>query len=214
MNASYRGIISHYEDCLKQHGEGARAVDWKSEQDAAIRYDVMLGLIRPDPARVSLLDFGCGLGGLYNHIGARGGHPIDYSGLDASKDFAEATQRLLPGVPVYCQDILVDSSGLPQFDYVVMNGIFTRRHEMSYADMMDYLQRLLSKAYEHARIGIAFNVMSQFVDWELETLFHASVADVSAFIGSRLSRNFTIRNDYGLFETTYYIYREPTFARK
>jgi hypothetical protein len=57
----YSSIVAHYEQCLRNHGTGAPAVDWKSAHDAALRYDVMLEMIR-DPGRAStLLDFGCGL---------------------------------------------------------------------------------------------------------------------------------------------------------
>lgn len=54
---------------------------------------------------------------------------------------------------------------------------------------------------------MAFNVMSKNVDWEREDLFHMPLDELSAFLTSSISRNFIIRNDYGLYEYTVYVYR-------
>jgi hypothetical protein len=210
---AYRRIVGHYEDCLRQHGAGARAVDWKSDADAGRRYDVMLGLIRPGPAPVTLLDFGCGLADLKDHIDraaglASGLAPVAYRGLDLSPEFAAAARRRHPDVPVYCGDILDPAFVVPAADYVVMNGIFTRRHDLSVAAMTAYLHQLLPRAFEFAKVGLAFNVMSECVDWQSDALYHPPLSDLARFIARNLSKQFVLRNDYGLYETTCYVYRE------
>ncbi len=206
----YHRIVKHYEDCLARHGSGAEAVDWRSDESASIRYDVMLALVRDPGLPVTLLDFGCGLGGLKEHIDRRGLGAISYAGLDLSPQFADATRARHPGVPVYCCDVLDDTCDLPQFDYIVMNGIFTRRHDLSLAEMRAYFERLAKRVFAHAREGLAFNVMSSCVDWESDALFHACHGDLSRFVCTELSRHFVLRNDYGLYETTCYVYRHST----
>ncbi|GLS32780.1 Methyltransferase domain-containing protein [Mesorhizobium albiziae] len=206
-DGSYYRIVRHYEDCLARHNEGAAAVDWSSDESARIRYDVMLGLVRQKDRATTLLDFGCGLGALKDHIDERGFRSILYAGLDLSPKFAEAARARHPDVRIYCHDVLEDDSDLPQFDYVVMNGIFTRRHDLTTAEMQTYFEKLATRVFSFARIGIAFNVMSSCVDWESESLFHPSHGELSRFICKSLSRHFVLRNDYGLFETTCYVYR-------
>jgi len=205
----YAAIVRHYEAMLSQHHSGPLAVDWKNTHDAGVRYDVMLGLLGTGRAPVSLLDFGCGLGELKKHIDARGLDHIRYEGLEISRRFADAARERLPGVPIHCMDVLAPGIGLEEFDYVVMNGIFTRRQSLTHAQMLDYLERLVAKVFAAARRGLAFNVMSPCVDWKGEALFHPTFDEIVAIVERTLSRHFVLRNDYGLYEFTCYVYREP-----
>lgn len=211
----YLRIVEHYESCLRDHREGAGAVDWKSAEDAATRYDVMLGVVRDRAAPASLLDFGCGLAELKPHMERTGYGALRYSGLDISPQFAAAARARFPQSEFLCLDVLQPGQTLPPFDYIVMNGIFTRRHDLGLEDMWGYFERLLGKVFESCRVGLAFNVMSSVVDWQNEALFHADPGRLVGFVGKSLTRHFTLRNDYGLYETTCYLYREPgaRFAR-
>lgn len=212
-DAPYRAIVSHYESCLRTHGDGARAVDWNSAADAAIRYDVMLGVARGGLDGVSLLDFGCGLCGLRDHMLKEGLSVAGYTGLEISPAFAETARRRNPGTEILCMDVLESGARLPAFDYAVMNGIFTRRHSLSVAEMDDYLRRLVPVVFAACRRGVAFNVMSTSVDWESEVLYHADPGALLDFIGRSLTRHYTLRNDYGLYETTFYLYKESVVKR-
>ena len=208
-DGSYHAIIAHYEDCLREHGDGPRAVDWKSARDAAVRYDVMLGMVRDRAAPATLLDFGCGLGALRGHMAGSGLSGINYTGLDASAAFAAAARERNPGVEILCLDVLSDGAALSSYDYIVMNGIFTRRHDLPVEAMDAYLRRLLPVVFRSCRVGLAFNVMSKAVDWEGDALFHPDPGALLDFISRALTRHFVVRNDYGLHETTCYLFRAP-----
>jgi SAM-dependent methyltransferase len=203
----YRRIVAYYETCLRKFGNGPLAVNWKSERDAEIRYDIMLEVIRSNPSAITLLDFGCGLAALKDHIDRRGHANIAYSGLDLSPEFADAAARRHPESVIHCCDVLAEDCNLPTFDYVVMNGIFTRRHDLEEAEMTRYMHELCTRVFAFCRIGMAFNFMSQFVDSRDPALYYPSLADVAEFVATRLSRQFALRNDYGLFESTFYVYR-------
>ena len=73
--------------------------------------------------------------------------------------------------------------------------------------MLDYFKQLVKAVFSKARKGLAFNVMSKDVDWERDDLFHLSFDELSKFLTEEVSRNFVIRNDYGLYEYTVYIYK-------
>lgn len=209
--SDYRRIVAHYEDCLARHGDSHRGVDWPDPEDAGRRYDVMLELIPPHPAEaaVSLLDFGCGASHLYDHMLERGVEGVRYSGLDLSQRFVDLSRAKHPGNDYWCLDLLEGAPGaLPTFDYVVMNGVFTEKRELSFEDMLAYFERLVGRVFEHATRGIAFNVMSKQVDWERDDLFHLPLDTLAAFLCKRITRNFVVRNDYGLYEYTVYVYRE------
>lgn len=205
----YRTIVAHYEDCLARHGDTHLGVDWPNREDALRRYQVMLDLVRPVPdgARVRLLDFGCGASHLYEYMLAHEVRGIDYAGLDLSEKFVDLSRAKFPGNAYHCLDALAADASLPEFDYAVMNGVFTEKRALSHAEMLAYFKRLVGKVFEAARLGLAFNVMSKQVDWERDDLFHLPLDTLADFATRELSRNFVIRSDYGLYEYTTYIYK-------
>lgn len=208
MSDQHHTIIRHYEDCLARFGDSHRGVDWPNAADAARRYRVMLDLVRPSADEKSLLDFGCGASHLYQYMLEHDVAGLRYAGLDASQAFCALSEQKYPQNEYFCLDVLAEPARLREFDYVVMNGVFTEKRELSFGDMFDYLQRMLVQVFEKTRCGMAFNVTSKQVDWEREDLFHVPIGDLTDFIANRLSRNYIVRNDYGLYEYTVYVYKE------
>ncbi len=203
----YLEIVAHYEACLAQHGDTHLGVDWPKPEHVDIRHQVMLDVIRGDRPDVSLLDFGCGASHLYEYIQHKGLTHIAYAGLDISKEFIALSRQKFPMLPYYCMDVLTEGDALPEFDYIVMNGVFTEKRSLSYAEMLEYFFVMLRKVYFKARLGLAFNVMSSHVDWERDDLFHLPLDTLAGFVTKALGRDFVIRNDYGLYEYTAYLYR-------
>lgn len=209
MHAStrYHEIVAHCESCLHRHGDNYRGVDWPNAEDARTRYRVMLEVIRRNseqPAR--LLDLGCGASHLYQHILAEHRTDVDYAGLDLSPEFVRLSRSKFPERTFYCLDVLDPTIQIPAFEYVVMNGLFTEKCLLPFKEMWDYVQAMLARVFAIASIGMAFNVMSKQVDWEREDLFHLPVDLLAEFLTKNLSRHFVIRNDYGLYEYTTYLY--------
>ena len=204
----YLSIVAHYEACLDRYGDTHLGVDWPKQSDAETRYRIMLEIIRGTEAGpTTLLDFGCGASHLYEYIVSNRIQNLVYSGLDISRKFIELSNRKFPANEYYCLDILTADTRLPSFDYIVMNGVFTEKREMSFDEMLAYFKRLAKLVFERADKGIAFNVMSKQVDWEREDLFHLSLDTLADFVTKELTRNLIIRNDYGLYEYTAYVYR-------
>jgi hypothetical protein len=75
--------------------------------------------------------------------------------------------------------------------------------------MMAYLQATLRKLWSATRRGMAFNLMSAHVEWQRDILFHAPFDRLAAFLTSEISRHLAIRMDYGLYEYTVFVYRQP-----
>jgi SAM-dependent methyltransferase len=209
-------IIAAYNADLEKYGDSFRGVGWTSQEHTDRRYRVMLDLIRPDAVLpVTLLDFGCGLSHFYEFIEANGIEGIDYSGLDLSERMVETSRRKHPLLTYYLLDVLADHEAVqavPEFDYVVMNGVFTIRPGQTYDQMLEYFKRVLRAVYPKTRVGLAVNFMSKQVDWEREDLFHLPMDTLASFLARQISRHFVIRHDYGLYEYTAYVYREPIVA--
>ena len=203
----YDTIIEHYEKCLARHGDTHLGVDWPNQHDAETRYRMMLEVVREDPDGLTLLDFGCGASQLYPYMVGCRFAPLEYNGLDASPVFCELSRSKFPHNDYVCLDVLKAPEELKEFDYVVMNGVFTEKRELSFDEMFEYFKSVLRVVFPKARRGLAFNVMSKAVDWERDDLFHLPADALITFLTKELSRNFVIRNDYGLYEYTVYIYK-------
>jgi len=211
---TYLELSHHYEACFAQHGDCAKGVDWPKPPDVPTRYRVMLEVIRShtDLQLPSLLDLGSGLGHLYDYI-VEHDLPLHYAGLDISPLFVARCRTKYPNLTFYCADILQDSEAIPNFDYVVMNGLFTARRTLSFEQMDAYVKRMLEAVFSKCQIGMAFNVMSTQVDWKRDDLFHLPMDHLSNFLSENISRHFVFRHDYGLYEYTVYVYRQPPAFR-
>jgi SAM-dependent methyltransferase len=206
----YQSIVSHYEACLALHGDSHLGVDWPKAEDIDTRHRVMLDVVRGPGTTGStrLLDFGCGASHLFEYIEREGIPGIEYSGLDLSQRFVDLSRRKFPANQYWCLDILSEEARqLPRFDYVVMSGVFTEKLELTFDDMFSFLRSVISTVYDITEVGLAFNVMTKHVDWERDDLFHLPFDALAAWLKRDVSRNFVIRNDYGLYEYTVYVYR-------
>jgi SAM-dependent methyltransferase len=210
MSEKYKLIAQHYEGCLEKHGDTHLGVDWPNLEDLHKRYKIMLDVIklREDRSeKIKVLDFGCGTAGLNEFILANKMNNVEYAGLDISPKFVEVAKAKFPQCNFYCEDILKDDKQLPKFDYIVMNGVFTEKRELTFDEMLAFFKEMLVKVFAHANKGIAFNTMSKAVDWEREDLFHLPTDLLINFLTKNLTRHFVIRNDYGLYEYTTYVYK-------
>jgi cyclopropane fatty-acyl-phospholipid synthase-like methyltransferase len=203
---NYLKIAEHYKKCFEDHGDNHLGVDWPKYEDTLTRYKVMLDLINENN-KVSLLDFGCGLGHLYKFIlNEKKENEIVYSGLDINENFYDHCIKKYPEVNFFLKDININDE-IPNFDYIVCNGTFTEKRDLSYEEMFDFMSNTLKTLWLKTNKGIAFNVMSKLVDWERDDLFHVSMDELGLFLKNNLSRNFIIRNDYKLYEYTIYVYK-------
>jgi SAM-dependent methyltransferase len=211
---AYHQIKALVEDYFDRLGDNPRGMGWPNEPDAVRRYNVMLDVVRSaDRQRfqrpIRLLDLGCGTGHLLEHIKACGRiHEFEYTGIDLSDRFIQIARDKHPDGDFRLMDILEEGSALEMFDYAVINGVFTSKCQMSFDEMWHFVQKILTKLYQHTTGGLAVNMMSKQVDWERDDLFHMPLDTLAFFLCRNLTRHFVIRNDYGLYEFTSYIYHD------
>lgn len=213
QNKKYLKIVAHCEACLAKHGDSHLGVDWPNQSDAQTRYRVMLDLLTESEMEpVDLLDFGCGPSHLYEFLQKQPHkEKINYSGLDLSEQFLALSKKKFPENLYYHMDVLQPEqfAKLPQFDYIIVNGVFTLKLDLSQTEMKEFFEKVVELLFTKAKRGIAFNVMSKHVDWERADLFHLPYDELAAFLKSRVSRHFAFRADYGLYEYTAYVYQQP-----
>jgi SAM-dependent methyltransferase len=211
---AYHQIRTLVEDYFDRLGDNPRGMGWPNQPDAVRRYKVMLDVIRSfDRGRIHrpirLLDLGCGTGHLLEHVEASGrAAEFQYTGIDLSERFIEIARTKHPEADFRLLDVLDDGALTDQFDFAVINGVFTSKCQMRFEEMWLFVQKILTKIYHHTTCGVAVNMMSKQVDWERDDLFHMPLDTLAFFVCRNLTRNFVIRNDYGLYEFTAYLYHD------
>jgi hypothetical protein len=200
-----RSIIAHYERSLAEHGPTARGMDWKDDESQRLRYDILTAVC--DLSGKAVHEIGAGAGHLYDHLVSRGVR-VDYSGSDLSPRMVEAARRLHPGVLFEQRDAL-SLGPRRRYDVVICSGLFHVKLDVPNSDWRAFVESTIRGMYDTCRLAIAFNAMSDRVDFESPDLHYSSGSAMLEFCQRELSRHVVLRHDYPLYEYTLYVYREP-----
>lgn len=206
----YRRLIGWLEDGVRRYGATPRGLGWPTNVSLVTHFDVMLDIARRETGRFSLLDLGCGGGLILDYLQARTDlPPIDYQGIDVSPVMIDAARKQWPGYAFEVRDILSDPLPDTSVDYTIMDGVCTAKVELSQAEMEAFSKALMTAAWRSTRKALAINFMSTHVDWTRNDLFHWPIDAAVAHCKRELSRHVVVRADYGAWEYTLQVYREP-----
>ena len=182
--------------------------------DLAARYSTLLsdidfsGYSKESPLK--LLDVGCGLGLLLDYLDENALlDRVAYTGVDLVEPILEEVQRRWPKQTFDRRDVRDQPYGEDAFDYSVICGIFTHKHGNTHEQTLALAHDTLTAVWRSVKLGLSFNAMSKHVDWERDDLFHWPLDDIMAFCKRDLSRHVTFRLDYGLWEASTLVRKEP-----
>lgn len=204
-------LLEYYNTQLMYFKDTAKGAGWPNETDRRTRFEIMLGAIGVGDARpLTLCDLGCGTAELLSFIKERGINGVRYVGVDRSADALEFARKKHPEAEFHQIDVLDPRAvlGKLEADYVIANGLFTVKADLSQEEMRCFWTKVVDKMWSLARRGIAFNLMSTIVDWERSDLFHVSMDEAARLLHGLAGRNVVLRADYGLYEFTAYAYKQ------
>ncbi|MEX5721407.1 class I SAM-dependent methyltransferase [Geodermatophilus maliterrae] len=202
-----RELRDHYAETFRRHGPSPLGVDWRGLPDLELRYRKMLEVI---PAgrrhRPTVLDVGCGFGGLYAYALDQG-LDLRYTGIDVVPEMITHARATLPSGEFRCEDVFELPPG-SRYDYVVCNGILTQKLTTSTRDMDRHAQRLIRRLHELSTVGAVFNVMTSKVDYTKDNLYHRHPAELLAWCMAEVTDRVRVDHAYPLYEYSVYLYRE------
>jgi SAM-dependent methyltransferase len=199
-----RSVVAHYEARLREHGPTARGMDWKDERSQRLRFALLLDGLALDGR--SLHDVGCGSGELLAFLREQG-LAVDYRGTDLSEAMVLAARARHPGISFERADLLADE--LAPADVLVTSGLFHVKLAASEADWGAFVRDMLRRMFALCRHAIAFNLMSDRVDFRVPELYYTSPSEMLAFCQRELARHVRLRHDYPLHEYTVHVHRAP-----
>lgn len=197
---------NHYEHCFDTHGATAKGVDWRDTETANMRYQKMLNVIADPLIKATILDVGCGFAGLLSYLNEQK-LSIDYTGIDVAQNMLSHSRAVFPRNQFIEADILAYQFDRT-YDYVVCNGILTQKLTASQSSMTKYMEKLIKTMFQLCNIGIAFNVMSDRVNFKVDNLFYKSPEELIKFCLDNITRYIKIDHAYPMYEYTVYLYKE------
>lgn len=209
MDSISKALRRHYSEKFSLHGPSSEGVDWGADETKMLlRYDKMLNVIgEAGENKASLLDVGCGYGGLSKYVGSRN-IELDYTGIDVAQNMIEwATVNVPSGRFIYGDVLEYQFDG--KFDYVVCNGILTQKLETPGLQMDRFAAQLVRKMFSLCTVGIAFNIMTTKVNYYSNNLYYRNPAEMLAWCLSEISPHIKLDHAYPLYEYTIYLYRNP-----
>ena len=160
-----------------------------------------------------VLDFGCGTGHLLEVLRTKLDFCGEYVGYDLSPAMVAAAKEKYPDARFECRDVLAD--GVPEdFDYILVSGTFN----VCVNDNWGLMTSLLQALYPRTRKGLAFNLISAYVEFMDQGLWYVSPERVFRYCKEELSPCVALRHDYLLkdgvlpYEFTVYL-RQANVAR-
>ena len=198
----FAALDHHFERTLGEHGPSARGVDWSSAEAQERRFRELLRVCEDSGERGgTLLDYGCGYGGLLGYMRARE-YGLDYTGFDVSERMLAHARELWADAAD--ARFIGSEQELEAADYVVASGLFGLKLDSADEAWLDYALDTLGALDRLARRGFAFNMLTSYSDPERmrADLYYADPGSIFDFCKRRFSRNVALLHDYDLYEFT------------
>ncbi|MDA8164128.1 MAG: bifunctional GNAT family N-acetyltransferase/class I SAM-dependent methyltransferase [Desulfobacteraceae bacterium] len=188
-------LRSFYLPLLGTGEDTYRTVGWGSQRGQTRRFEVLLEV--GQIGNGSVLDVGCGIGHLADHL-QQLGYKGDYLGIDLVSEMVATASSRCPGWSFRVADLAAPDSALRR-DFVFGSGLFTFADE-------GLMCETIARMYSLCQVAVAVNSLSSWAASQESGEFHADPAKVLAFC-SRLTSRVVLRHDYMPHDFTIYLYR-------
>lgn len=201
-------VVDRYSTRFKKFGHSPKALGWdKGKQD--LRYHILFEEFNLEGK--SILDIGCGFGDA-NKLLQEKSNNYTYLGIDIVEDLiveAQKTYRNNNNINFILDDFLkVNMEN--NYDIIVASGVFN--FKLNDGDNYMFIHSFLQKAFNLANDGIAFDFLSDKVDFQYEHTFHSNPAKILE-MAYDLSQNIILKNNYMPFEFAVIILKDQSFQK-
>ncbi|MGB0682532.1 MAG: hypothetical protein ACPGOV_07490 [Magnetovibrionaceae bacterium] len=200
-------VARSYQKRLKAFGPEPKGVFWKSGDTQALRFEVLLGIIRTEDLKggISIADFGCGYGALFEAVqdepfmvGSR------YDGYDMTLDMIKSCRRRIRDDRArFFHQVEV----LEPVDYTFVSGTYNLKNRADPQQWETYIQASLAQLWSKTRKGLAFNILCQSASAQESGLFYADPTRLFSFCTRHLSPRVQMVAETPKGETTFKVFR-------
>jgi hypothetical protein len=200
-----------YGNLFDEFGHSVDAVASGALQYKLMRYDRLTRIIGTETA-FSIHDVGFGLGHLREYLIENfDDRQVAWSGSEVTPSFCDHLRRSDPDVTVLLRD-LSTSPGEERYDYVILAGTFYHLAGSHPEEFLEFVRAMVGNCWKMCTKGLAFNVMTDAVEYRKDDLFYPDIADMIGLSRS-LTRHFEIDHATPLYEYTVRLYRPEYLAQ-
>jgi SAM-dependent methyltransferase len=199
-------VASRYLERYAKYGIHVEALKSGGAAKQFIRHSVHASMF--DLNQKHILDVGCGIGMFYEYLKSLPVQIASYTGLDIVEPFLESDRARFPEARFDNVDIFLDPLDAYTPDIVFMSQVFNNKYEQ--ADNEEIAKQAIRRFFEIARIGLAIDFMTSYVDYREDELHYFSPEMMFSF-AKTLTRTIALRHDYLPFEFTLFLFKQATY---
>jgi hypothetical protein len=179
----------YYYSLLQKHGAGVNAVASGDQLYKDLRYK-KLSKVFGDETDFSIHDVGFGLGHYYEYLKKNHDNKnFRYSGSEVTKSFVDYCKNKYPNNDFYLRDIASKSFN-DNYDFLVFGGTFYHKVDIENDVFERFIEIIIKNAFDMSVKGIAFNSITEYVDYKYPDLYYANIDVLLNYIVKNLSRFF------------------------
>jgi len=218
LEIDLESIRNRYQDAFEKHGDSVKSLLWSNEEKGLLRYQSLTRFI-PQTTSFSLLDYGCGFGGLETHLSKKF-LQYQYCGVDIVEEFILANNMKLanrtmsPDIIIEYEQIKDHNQINKHYDYIAIAGVFNIFFDKSFSNkhQVEYVLSVLEKLWASTNIALSVNLMSDLVDYKLDDVFYSNPTEMYRLIAKKFSRRCVLDFSYLPFEYTITCYKDAELA--
>jgi SAM-dependent methyltransferase len=195
-------VAKYYTQKIEAHGATPQGVDWNGEESQTIRFKELTRVISeiPEDARFTLLDYGCGYGGMLDYLMPLFGERMHYTGYDISAEMIAAAKQKYGHQGKFIDHLPEDV----KYDFIVASGIFNVKQDVNDNEWLEFIHSELDVIHSKSTKGFAFNILTSYSDenYKRDYLYYASPEDFFGYCKTHFARNISLLHDYQLYEFT------------
>lgn len=199
INQALAEIKNLYEGNLSEHGVSSKAVGWKDRESQLLRFEKLAEVMSPDLGPYTVGDWGCGYAAMYDFLQEKRPGCVKYYGYDISADMLNKARELHPNDGL---ELIESKEVTENADYIFVSGTFNVKFGATDEAWGLNIKETLLKLAEKGARGLAFNLLTTYVDWKQENLFYADPMEYFDFCKKNLSNHVSLIHDYPLYEWT------------
>lgn len=195
-------INNLYEENIKKFGINSKSVGWKDSTSQYLRFNKLNLVFKNLNDVISINDYGCGYGAHLTNLLSEGLNISRYNAYDINLEMLEKLKEHHTALTTVIINCIQSPEITTVADYSLVSGTFNVMPNNDEKRWEKYIEERLLQLKQHSRHGVAFNLLSNYVDWKQEGLYYADPIYWLNFCKQKITMNSVLLRDYGLYEWT------------
>ena len=201
-------ISQEYQRNFAQYGCTPKGVHWRNQESQLLRFELLLQIIKPEHRKesFSLFDFGCGYGALFEFIKNKAiMRNSSYIGYEANPTIYRMALKNIRDARV---QFIQKNEPTTISDYGLISGTFNLKMNATNPFWWQYIQKMLTKCWNHTTHGLAFNLLDYHKSQAPHhKLFYCDPKQVIQFCRTNLTETVYWKEDSRLPDIHFYLYK-------